>query len=390
MVLKGIRVLDFSRYVAGPYCAALLGDLGADVVRVERPQGAEDRQIAPVTSQGEGPLFLHCNRNKRGFTLSLGATGSEEIFRRLVRSSDIVVANMPESALISLGLDYDSLRAIRPDVILAMQTAFGRTGPYAQRVGFDGVAQAMSGATYLSGKIGEPIKSYATWADFGTAYLSALAAVAAVLHRERTGHGQCVDSNLLSTALGMFQHHNIEEQMLQIHRQPSGNRSQQAGPSDLCATCDGAIQLQVVGDGVFRRWCKLVGEEAWIDDPRFAGDAARAVHGELLSARMREWCADKTTDEVLAALDRARVPAGPLLSPAAVIRDPHVAELLKPMDYPGLRDPAAMLDKAFGMSAVDTGLRLRPPTLGEHTDDVLTELGFARKEIEDFRKRGVV
>jgi crotonobetainyl-CoA:carnitine CoA-transferase CaiB-like acyl-CoA transferase len=378
MVLKGIRILDFGRYIAGPYCAALLADLGAEVIRIEKPEGSEDRYVCPATENGEGTLFLHINRNKRGITLDPASPWGREIVKALVATADVVVANMPDDALRGLGLDYESLCAIKPDIILSAQTAFGPTGPYAARTGFDGVAQAMSGATYMSGLPGMPMKSYASWADFGTAIFAAYGTVAAILHRHKTGQGQKVEADLLRTALAIFNFNNLEEYLVGKGRIPTGNRSQFGGPADLFQTKDGWIQAQVVGQGLFRRWCKLIGEPHWLEDERFKTDDDRGINGKILSERTQAWAGGLTTDEALTALEAARIPAGPLMSPAQVFEDVHIREtgMLTPMEYPGLSKPAPMMPCPVTFSALPNGITRRPPTLGEHNEEILGPLGF--------------
>jgi crotonobetainyl-CoA:carnitine CoA-transferase CaiB-like acyl-CoA transferase len=392
MLLHGIRVLDFGRYIAGPYCAALLADLGADVIRIDKPSGSEDRFISPVTDQGEGALFLHVNRNKRGMTLDPTKPEGREILHKLVATAHVVVANMPEDSLKALGLDYESLRIVKPDIILSCQNAFGSSGPYATRGGFDGVAQAMSGATYLSGSPGEPVKSAASWADFGTALFAAFGTMAAILHHERTGEGQRVEATLLRSALGMFHFNNMEEYLTGRGREATGNRSPFGGPADLFKTSDGWIQVQVIGMGLFKRWCRLIAEDHWLTDPRFQTDDLRAANGTALSERMQLWTITRTTRDALDALQAAQIPAGPLLTPATIFDDPHVVQtgLLTSMDYPGLPRPALMIGCPIEMSAVETRIRIRPPLLGEHTREILTSLGYDEPGLDDLRDAGVI
>jgi crotonobetainyl-CoA:carnitine CoA-transferase CaiB-like acyl-CoA transferase len=203
-VLKGIRVLDFGRYVAGPYCATLLGYLGAEVIRVEKLTGSEDRYIAPVTADGEGGVFFQTSCNKQSLTLDPATPEGREIVARLVRTADVVVANMPPAALRSLGLDYQTLCGIRADVIVVTATSFGDSGPLADHGGFDGVGQAMSGAMYMTGTPGHPAKAAAPYVDFSTAALSAFGVLAALMHRAQSGDGQEVKACLLGTALAVL------------------------------------------------------------------------------------------------------------------------------------------------------------------------------------------
>src|SRR5258708_5058831 len=187
--LAGIRVVDFGRFIAGPYCAMLLADMGADVVRVDRRQGSEDRYLAPVAATGEGTHYLSLNRNKRSLTLDTGKPGSAEIIRRLAARADVVVANLPIDVLKKMGLDYDALCTIKPDIILARISTFGPDGPYASRVGFDTVAQAMSGAMSLTGFPGPPVRTIVPFADYGTALHTAFGIMVALRHRDQTGEG---------------------------------------------------------------------------------------------------------------------------------------------------------------------------------------------------------
>ena len=192
-VLEGIRVLDFGRYIAGPFCAALLGDLGADVIRVERVDGGEDRVVQPVTGDGMGAMFLQVNRNKRSLTLNPVKAEGRDVVRRLVATADIVVANLPPPTLTQMGLDYETLRSIKPDIILTTVNAFGSGGPWSDKVGFDGLAQAASGNLHMSGTADQPTRAFAPYVDFGTASLSALATMAALRHRDLTGEGQVLE-----------------------------------------------------------------------------------------------------------------------------------------------------------------------------------------------------
>jgi crotonobetainyl-CoA:carnitine CoA-transferase CaiB-like acyl-CoA transferase len=389
-ILDGVRVLDFGRYIAGPYCACLLADLGADVIRVDRVEGSEDRWVSPVGPDGTGSLYLQVNRNKRGITLNPSSPAGREVVARLVATADVIVANLPEATLASMGLDEASVRAIKPDVVLTTATAFGRGGPYSERVGFDGVGQSMSGAAFLSGDADRPTKSYVPWVDYMTATLAAFGTVSALWWRDRTGEGQRVEGALLRTAMTVAGSPIIEQALIAPNRVGTGNRSQTSGPSDIFATRDGWIIVQVVGRPLFERWAKLMGDDEgvdWLSDPRFADDASRGNHGEVLSARTGRWCAERTTLDALAALEAARIPAGPVYSPQQTLDDPHVAAagLLEALDYPGLTGPVPMSATAVTLSATPGTVRFRPPTLGEHTDEVLASLGYDAAAIADLR-----
>jgi len=392
-VLKGIRVLDFGRFIAGPYCAQLLADFGADVIRMDKVGGSEDRFILPVAESGESPLFLQINRNKRSMTLEPAGPEGRQVLERLVRTADVVIANLPWEVLPKIGLDYDSLKAIKPDIILATMSTFGHEGPYASRVGFDGIAQAMSGMMYMTGHEDEPLRCAAPYADFGTALAAAFGILLAVMHRDRTGEGQIVEGTLLRTALTFANAYLIEQAVTAPNRLPTGNRAQTAGPSDLYEAKDGKVLVNVLTDPLFRRWARLMGEaDKWLNDPRFKDDVSRGKHGAMLSERMQAWVGERTVAECVAALEGARIPAGPVLTGQQVLDDPHVngTSMLTPMDFPGLPKPAPVMETQVRLSGTPGRIAHRAPLVGEHTDDLLAELGYAAADIAALRENGVV
>lgn len=390
-VLNGIRVLDFGRYIAGPYCATLLGYLGAEVIRMERPGGGEDRYVAPLSGvDTEGALFFQTACNKKSVTLKLGSPQSSEIVRKLVESADVVVANLPPGALKRLGLDYASLTAIKPDIILTTITAFGTSGPLAARGGFDGVGQAMSGAMHLSGVPGAPVKALAPYVDYSTASLSAFGTMAAIMERAQTGRGQHVEASLLKTGCAVFGYHLIEQAVLGSDRVGTGNRVQTNGPSDVFATADGHVLVHTVGDGLFARWVELLGDESWSADPRFASDQLRGDHRDELCARVQAWCAEMTTEEFLEKLGAAGIPCGPVLTPREALEHPQVraVDLYKEVPFNGQSIPVP--DLPVDLSETQSGVAAPPPALGQHTDEVLGALGYDAGELDAMRAEGII
>jgi crotonobetainyl-CoA:carnitine CoA-transferase CaiB-like acyl-CoA transferase len=391
-VLKNVRVLDFGRFIAAPWCSAILADMGADVIRIEKREGGEDRWVQSVVPNGVGAGFLQCNRNKRSITLDTTLPDGRDIARQFIATADIVVANMPDQVMRDNGLDYVSLKAIKPDIILACATAYGRGGPYSDRVGFDGIGQVMSGAVYRTGLPDQPIRTAVPFVDYATALALTIGTMMALFHRNATGQGQEVEAALLPTALMMSNALLIEQAILKPNRGRVGNKGISISPCDLFRVTDGWILVQVSGQPMFKRWCRLIGEEQWFTDPRFGNDESRAVHGDVLNDKMQAWCEGKSTEEAMKALDAARIPASPLLSPQQAMDDPHVRAMgyLKSIEFPGLPQPAPVIETPFRMSVTPGTIRSRPPVLGEHTDILLAELGYDATAIADLRTRSVI
>jgi crotonobetainyl-CoA:carnitine CoA-transferase CaiB-like acyl-CoA transferase len=397
-VLDGVRVLDFGRYIAGPFCAALLGDLGAEVIRIERRGGGEDRAMIPVGADaadgpmGGGAMFLAMNRNKLGMTLDPAAPKGREIVRRLVATADIVVANLPPRVLRSLALDLDSLRRVKPDIILTTVSGFGAGGRLSHKHGFDGIGQAMSGAVYLSGFPDQPIMTKVPWVDFGTAFLSAFGTLAALMERGKTGRGQKVEGALLRTAVAISNAMLIEQAMTGVNRVATANRAFNNAPGDVYRCTDGWIVTTVIGPPMFKRWCDMIGEDHWLVDPRFADDQSRADNGEAIAKRMGEWCADKSCEEALAALEAASIVAGQVYSPQQALDEPHIrdAGLLVEREFPGLPGTLPLAPTPIDLSETPGSYRRRAPLTGEHTDDILLSLGYSAAEIAALRDEKVI
>src|SRR5215471_16726203 len=361
-VLEGIRVLDFGRYIAGPFCGTMLGDLGAEVIRIEKIEGSEDRWVTPVTQGGEGAMFLQMGRNKLGMTLDPMKPAGREIVRKLVAVSDVVIANLPYADLKRMGIDYETLSALNPRIILATNSTFGSEGPYAKRVGF------------------------------GSALLSTIGVLAALMDRAASGKGQKVETALLRTAINIANSHLIEQAMLNINRIATLNRGFTAGPSDTFKCQDGWIYAMTIGQPLFVRWCRLMGNENLAEDPRFKDDLARGDNGEALSAIMQKWCDARTVEQALAELEANRIPAGPVYTPQQALDDPHVREagFLHPMDYPGADKPVPVLQEPVKLSRTPLTIRQRAPRLSEHTDQILQELGYDPAIIAKLRAERVV
>jgi crotonobetainyl-CoA:carnitine CoA-transferase CaiB-like acyl-CoA transferase len=390
--LEGIRVIDFGRFIAGPYCAMMLADFGAQVIRVERREGGEDRALGPVTESGEGGLFLNLNRNKRGIALDLSHARARPVIQRLIESADIVIVNLPLDVMKKLRLDYDSLRRVKEEIILVMASAFGPEGPYRDRVGFDGVVQAMSGAMSLTGFSGAPVRSIVSWVDYGTALHAAFGAMAALYHRAQTGRGQLIDVSLLATGVTFMMPLLAERSTRRVRREQKGNTSFYTAPSDVYPTRDGWIIVPTIGDQMFRKWARLVGRTDLIDDPRCRDDITRGNNSDLINEVMIDWCSARTRDEAISQLEAARIPCGPVYDLGEVLSDQQVRarNLIEEVEYPGGSKPVPVSATPVRLSETPGSVRHRAPTLGEHTDEVLSELGFSTEEIAALRDEGVI
>lgn len=392
-VLSGIRVLDFGRFIAGPFCGALLADHGADVIRIDRVGGSEDRFILPLAKSGEGPMFMQVNRGKRSLSLEPTSPEGREIVRKLLARSDIVVANLPASTLKSMGLDYATVAAVNPRIILVTTNAYGHAGPNAHKIGFDGIAQSMSGTVFLNGDPGAPRRALAAYVDYATAISAAFGAILALLARERTGRGQEVSGSLLTTALTISNTILMEQAVTKPNRIPQGNLGYASAPTDLFRCADDRwLIAQVVGQPLWDKFCRMLGAEDWLADARFKDDLGRGNHAHLVSERLQAWCATRTREEVLKAFDAARIPAGPVHSPQETLDDAHIraSGVLRELAFPGMPQPAPVVDTPIRLSETPGAIRGRAPLPGEHAAEILGEIGYSAAEIDRLRGAGIV
>ncbi len=337
-----------------------------------------------------GALYLHCNRGKRSVTLDLRKPEAEEILKALVAQSDVVVANKPPPVLRRMGLDYATLAALKPDIVVATSTAFGLDGPLADQPGFDGIGQAMSGAMHISGDVTAPRRTAVNVVDYGTAMAAAFGVAAALLRRATTGQGGEVSTSLLDTALNYAMSPILDHATGSRRRDRIGNRSLAAAPSDVFACTDGHVLIQVVGQAAFSRFAALIGREDLLSDAAFANDTLRGEHGAALSSITEDWTKGQSCADVVAALSRARIPAAEVLDLPGVL-DPGrglVGHLLPEralgngVAVPFARPPALL----SGMTS-DTP---PAPRLGADTDDVLRTAGFSTERIAAFRDGGAI
>ena len=375
--LSGVRVVELARILAGPWIGQSLADLGADVVKVESPEGDDTRRWGPpfIETDGErAAAYFHCcNRGKRSIVADFATDRGREIVRRLAARSDVLIENFKVGGLAKFGLDYESLHALNPRLVYCSLTGFGQTGPYAERAGYDYLIQGMSGYMDLTGDpSGGPQKVGVAVCDLFTGLYGVIAIEAALIARERSGRGQQIDLALLDTMGAMLANQAMNYLASGVAPRRMGNLHPNIAPYQTFRVADGYLIVAVGNDGQFARLCAALGLDALADDERFATNAARVANrAELereLTAKTRTW----SRDELLAALERAVVPAGPINTVADLFADPQfVARGMRiaPQGTPGVRSPIVMSDSALS-------LERRSPRLGEHQEEILREIGL--------------
>jgi len=391
--LDGLRVVDLSRVLAGPYCTMLLGDLGADVVKVELPgQGDDTRRFGPPFKGGESAYYLAINRNKRSLTLNLKHPKAQALLRKLVERADVLLENFRPGTLEVMGLGWEELQKTNPRLVYCTISAFGSRGPYKDRPGYDFAVQAMGGLMSLTGEPdGEPMKVPIAIVDVTTGLYMLSAILAALRARDRDGVGQRVEVPLLQSQLAWLI--NVASSYLVAGELPQrhGNAHPSIVPYQVFPCRDGWIALAVANDGQFRKLCGVLGAPDWADDARFATNPARVANREdvvrMLTERLAEW----SLDELLAALDAAGVPAAPINTLDRVFADPQVqaTEAVIHAQHPTVGD-LPLVRWPFELEATPAGLRRPPPLLGEHTDELLRELGVDDEELARLRAEGAI
>jgi len=389
-MLDGIRVLDLSRVIAGPYCATLMADLGADVVKVERPGRGDD--LRAWRGAGMSATFAAINRGKRGIAVDLQQPEGSKLVFELARRADVVVENFLPGVADRLGLGYEAVSAANPPVVYVSVTGFGQTGPHARRAGYNTIAQGMSGIMALTGMPGHPpTKVGGSVADVAAAFLAFGVANAALAHRLRTGRGQHLDVSLLASTLALLPDP-VAHYFDSGQRPPRvGNRNPYLTPAEAFRTKDGWIQVVVMNPDQYARLCRALGDETLATDPKFETNDRRVANHDELRARIERGLARETTATWVTRLESAQVAAGPIYEFDEVFDDPQVRHLglVAAIEQPGY-GLARMLGFPVGASATPAAIRRPAPRLGEHTGEILGELGLPKGEIERLAGAGVV
>ncbi len=402
--LGHLRVLDLSRVLAGPWASQVLADLGADVIKVERPgEGDDTRRWGPpwlldahgeVT--GESSYFLSANRGKRSVTIDLARPEGQALVRRLAGRADVLLENFRVGGLEQHGLGYAELSALNPRLVYCSITGFGQTGPYRHRAGYDFLLQGMGGLMSVTGAPdgapgGGPMKVGVAVTDVLTGMYAATAVLAALAHRERSGRGQHVDLSLLDVQVAMLA--NQAQAYLTTGEPPGrlGNAHPSIVPYQAFATADGHLVLAVGNDGQFARLCAVLGRPALAVDPRFASNAARVEHRAALLAVLEPALAERPSAAWLGALEAAGVPCGPINDLRQVFDDPQVRHrgMRQEVEHPA-GGRAALVASPIRLSGTPVALPSPPPTLGQHTDEVLAELGLPAAEVAALRAAAVI
>ena len=389
-MLSGIRVLDLSRVIAGPYCATLLGDLGADVIKLERPGRGDD--LRSWRGSGMSAAFAAINRNKRGVAVELQHPEGARVAFELARRADVIVENFLPGVAERLGLGYAAVRARNPSVVYASVSGFGQTGPYAKRPGYNTIAQGMSGLMGLTGMPGHPpTKVGGSVADLAAALCAFGTVNAALVHRFRTGEGQYLDVNLLASTLSLLPDPVAHYFDSGVRPKRVGNRNANLTPAEAYPTKDGMIQVVMMNPDQYERFCRALGDDSLAADARFATNEARLVNYDEFRARVERVLASDTTAAWQERFERAQIAAGPVYEFDEVFTDPQVTHLglVAEIDQPGY-GTARMLGFPVRASATPAAIRRPAPLLGEHTVEILGEIGIGAKEIERLVAAGAI
>ena len=376
--LAGLRILELTQVMAGPFCGQVLADMGADVVKVEPPEGDSTRESLGTAA------FLAVNRNKRSLALDLKTAEHQAVLHRLVREADVVLENYRPGVAARLGADWETLCELNPRLIYASVSGFGQTGPYAQRPGYDLIAQGLAGVMSVTGEPGgEPVKCGIPISDLSAGLFCAVAILSAVVARERTGRGQRIDTSLFEAALALSVWESAELWGTGRIPQPLGSAHRLTAPYQALRTADGHITVGANNQRLWQRLCEAVGRPELVSDPRFVSNDDRMAHRAELAAELESALAARSTDDWVAVLGEAGVPCGPIHDYRQVFDDPHTQarEMEVRLTHP-VEGEISALGIPVKLSETPGSVRRPAPLLGQHTAEVLREAGFSDEEIE--------
>lgn len=389
VALARFRVLDLTRVRAGPTCVKQLADFGADVIKIELPPSIE---VDTMSGPRHGFDMQNLHRNKRSMTLNVKAPKGREIFMQLVERADVVVENFRPDVKGRLGIDYEALKRVNPRIVLASISGFGQDGPYRDRPGFDQIAQGMGGLMMVTGEPGRgPMRAGTAVADLAAGIYAACGVLTALLEREVSGAGQWVQSNLLQAQIGLMDFQAARYLMSGDVPQQVGNDHPHSMPTSAYRTKDGYLNVGASGQAIFRRFCRAVGQEEWVDRAEFVDEKARSANRVQLNAEIGQILATKTTAEWSAALNAAGVPSGPIYTMDEVFADPQVRHLgaAAAVKHPKLGE-IRIVNQVVKLSRTPAAIVQATPELGEHTDEILAELGYSAADLAELRAHGVI
>jgi CoA:oxalate CoA-transferase len=392
--LEGIRVLDLSRFQAGPLCGMLLADMGAEVIRIEAPEGAPDRTWGQLGPDGETLLFKIIGRNKKGITLNQDLPEGKEIFRELVKRADVLLHNFTPGAPMAKEINYERLKEVNPSIIVAAVSGYGQTGPDAENPCFDGVAQARAASMVMNGFPGDPIcKTGLPYIDVSSGLFATIGVLLALYHREKQGAGQAVDVSLFDTAFFATQSVGtlLLYQLSGEVRKHIGNRGFHSFNGCFKAR-DGSVQISTATNSIWKRFMRAIGREDMISDPRFQNDMDRFYRADLIDSMIKDWFETRTTEEILHTLQKARVPCGVVKTVDQLIDDPQVKarDMVKFLDYSRLgKIPVPGIPVKLSLTPGE--INIPSPGLGEHNQEIYSGLlGFGPEKLSELRKKEII